>query len=81
MTDLNDFGHFLEGKIIAPPIILIVTGAVIFLIASLGCYGAIRESPMLLLLVNRFIQNQLQIVEMLALPIQVCRLAEHCVRH
>lgn len=52
LADLNDFGHFLEGKIIAPPIVLIVTGAIIFLIASLGCYGAMRESPMLLIVVS-----------------------------
>lgn len=52
LADLNEFGHFLEGKITAPPIVLIVTGAVIFLIASLGCYGAIRESPKMLMLVG-----------------------------
>lgn len=50
---MNEFNHFLEGKITAPPIVLIVTGAIIFFIASLGCYGAIRESPTLLMLVKR----------------------------
>lgn len=52
LADFNEFGHFLEGKITAPPIVLIVTGAVIFLVASLGCYGSIRESPRLLMLVR-----------------------------
>lgn len=31
------------------PVILIILGIVIFAIASLGCYGAIRESPTLLM--------------------------------
>lgn len=59
LADLNDFGHFLEGKVTAPPIILIVTGAIIFLIASLGCYGAIRESPTLLILVRVAVANMI----------------------
>lgn len=51
LADMNEFNHFLDGKITAPPIVLIVTGAIIFFIASLGCYGAIRESPTMLMLV------------------------------
>ncbi|EDW32526.1 GL10398 [Drosophila persimilis] len=49
LADVNEFNHFVEGRVIAPPIVLIVTGLVIFLIASLGCFGAIKESPTLLL--------------------------------
>lgn len=52
LADLNEYGHFVEGRIQAPPIVLIVTGALIFLIASLGCYGAIKESPTLLITVS-----------------------------
>ncbi|XP_037035111.1 23 kDa integral membrane protein [Bradysia coprophila] len=48
LSDINEFNYFLEGRVTAPPIVLIVTGAIIFLIASLGCYGAIRESPSML---------------------------------
>lgn len=36
LVDVNEYSHFLEGKIQAPPIILIITGALIFFIAFLG---------------------------------------------
>lgn len=36
LIDIHEYDHFLEGKIQAPPIILIVTGALIFFIAFLG---------------------------------------------
>lgn len=36
LADINEFNHFLEGRFQAPPIILIVTGAIVFFIASLG---------------------------------------------
>ncbi|XP_023179701.1 23 kDa integral membrane protein [Drosophila hydei] len=49
LADVNEFNHFVEGRVMAPPIVLIVTGLIIFLIASLGCFGAIKESPTLLL--------------------------------
>lgn len=52
LNDVDDFSHFLEGRITAPPIILIVTGLLIFLIAFLGCYGALKESPKLLMIVS-----------------------------
>lgn len=48
----DDFRHFLDGRITAPPIILIVLGLMIFFIAFLGCYGAIKESPKLLMAVS-----------------------------
>lgn len=53
LADFNEFNHFIEGRVLAPPIVLIVTGLIIFLIASLGCFGAIKESPTLLLTVRR----------------------------
>ncbi|EDV56466.1 CD63 antigen [Drosophila erecta] len=49
LADVNEFNHFVEGRVLAPPIVLIVTGLIIFLIASLGCFGAIKESPTLLI--------------------------------
>lgn len=49
LNDVDDFHHFLDGRLMAPPIILIVTGLLIFCIAFLGCYGALKESPKLLM--------------------------------
>ncbi|XP_020291393.1 CD63 antigen [Pseudomyrmex gracilis] len=43
LGDISEFNHFVEGRIIAPPIVLIVAGAIVFLIAFLGCYGALKE--------------------------------------
>ncbi|XP_058464553.1 23 kDa integral membrane protein [Malaya genurostris] len=48
LLDVNDYQHFVEDKLIAPPVVLIVVGTLVFLVASLGCYGAIKESPKLL---------------------------------
>ncbi|XP_015595889.1 CD63 antigen [Cephus cinctus] len=44
LADVGEFSHFLEGRIIAPPIVLIVAGAIVFIIAFLGCYGAVKEN-------------------------------------
>ncbi|XP_060528802.1 CD63 antigen-like [Cylas formicarius] len=49
LSDVGEFSHFMEGKVLAPPVVLIVTGCVVFLVASLGCYGAIRESYKMLM--------------------------------
>lgn len=43
LADVGDFNHFAESRIISPPIVLIVAGAVVFIIAFLGCYGAIKQ--------------------------------------
>lgn len=55
LNDVTDFNHFLDGRLAAPPIILIVTGLLIFIIAFLGCYGALKESPKLLMAVSKFL--------------------------
>lgn len=52
LADINDFKHFLEGRVIAPPVVLIIAGLLIFAIATLGCYGALKESPNLLMVVS-----------------------------
>lgn len=52
LADVGEFRHFMENRILAPPVILIVVGVVIFLIAFLGCYGAIRESYKMLIVVS-----------------------------
>ncbi|KAG5670435.1 hypothetical protein PVAND_000700 [Polypedilum vanderplanki] len=49
LNDVTDYSHFLEGRITAPPIMLIIAGLLIFLIAFFGCYGALKESPKLLI--------------------------------
>ena len=51
--DTSDYGHFIDGKITAPPIVLIVLGLLILLIAVLGCYGALKESPKYLMVVRK----------------------------
>ncbi|XP_032669233.1 CD151 antigen [Odontomachus brunneus] len=43
LADVGEFNHFMEGRIMAPPIVLIVAGSIVFIIAFLGCYGAIKE--------------------------------------
>ncbi|XP_034252162.1 CD63 antigen-like [Thrips palmi] len=49
---LSQFGgsqRFLEDRILAPPIVLIVAGSIVFLIAFLGCCGAIKENYLMLI--------------------------------
>ncbi|XP_077267954.1 CD63 antigen-like [Temnothorax americanus] len=43
LADVGEFNHFVESRIMAPPIVLIVAGSIVFIIAFLGCYGAIKE--------------------------------------
>lgn len=52
LADVGEFSHFMEGRLIAPPIVLIVAGVIVFLIAFLGCYGAIRENYYMLMAVS-----------------------------
>ncbi|XP_044271170.1 23 kDa integral membrane protein-like [Tribolium madens] len=49
LSDVGDFKYFMEDEILAPPIVLIVVAAIVFLVAFLGCFGAIRESYKLLI--------------------------------
>ncbi|KAJ8975390.1 hypothetical protein NQ317_008605 [Molorchus minor] len=49
LSDVGEFSHFMENKILAPPVVLIVVGVIVFLVASLGCYGAIKESYFMLM--------------------------------
>ncbi|KAK0160452.1 hypothetical protein PV328_007861 [Microctonus aethiopoides] len=48
LSEVYQFNHFLEGRLLVPPVILIVVGTIIFLIAFLGCYGAIKENFIML---------------------------------
>ncbi|KAF5306166.1 hypothetical protein FQR65_LT07442 [Abscondita terminalis] len=49
LADIGEFSHFMENRMLATPIVLIVAGTIIFIIAFLGCFGAIRESHSLLM--------------------------------
>nr|CAH7715071.1 unnamed protein product [Callosobruchus chinensis] len=49
LADVSDFSHFVTSDLVGPPIVLIVLGTIIFLVASLGCYGAIRENYKMLI--------------------------------
>ncbi|KAJ3642459.1 hypothetical protein Zmor_025247 [Zophobas morio] len=49
LSDVGNFKHFVENELLAPPVVLIVVGAIIFIVAFLGCFGAIRESYKLLI--------------------------------
>lgn len=53
LADVGEYNHFMEGRIIAPPIVLIVAGAIVFIIAFLGCYGAIKENYNMLIAVSK----------------------------
>ncbi|KAK6625733.1 hypothetical protein RUM43_006032 [Polyplax serrata] len=44
LKDVDDFSNFVENSTLAPPIILTVAGIIVFLIAFLGCCGAIKEN-------------------------------------
>lgn len=56
LTNVGQFNRFMETRIIAPPIVLIVAGTIVFIIAFLGCYGAIKENYNMLVAVS-FINN------------------------
>lgn len=52
LTDVGEFSHFMENRILAPPVVLIVAGAIVFIVAFLGCFGAVREKPSILIAVS-----------------------------
>ncbi|XP_063227101.1 23 kDa integral membrane protein-like isoform X2 [Bacillus rossius redtenbacheri] len=47
-AQISEVNQFLDGKFSGPPIVLIVLGSVIFVVAFLGCCGAVRESTCML---------------------------------
>ncbi|XP_003695409.1 CD9 antigen-like [Apis florea] len=48
----EDFSHFLDPSYFSPATLLIVVGIFVFIIAFLGCCGALRESTCMVLVVN-----------------------------
>lgn len=83
LNDVMDFNHFLDQRITAPPIILIVTGLIIFGIAFLGCYGALKESPKLLMMVSFLNKILLHVKNQLSnmMSFSVCVLAWNNLYH
>ncbi|KAG8314637.1 tetraspanin 6 [Homalodisca vitripennis] len=49
LTEVGSYSHFLENKVLAPPIVLIIAGSIVFFIAFLGCCGAIKENYYMLI--------------------------------
>lgn len=52
LADISDYQHFLENRIIAPAVLLVITGSIVFIIAFLGCYGALKEHYYMLIAVS-----------------------------
>lgn len=48
----EDFSHFLDSSYFSPATLLIVVGALIFIIAFCGCCGALKESTCMVLMVG-----------------------------
>lgn len=52
LVDVGEYSHFMESRILVPPIVLIVAGAIVFIVAFLGCFGAVKEKPSILISVG-----------------------------
>lgn len=48
----EDFAHFLDPKYFSPATLLLVVGIMIFVIAFMGCCGAIKESTCMVMVVS-----------------------------
>lgn len=46
----DDFSKFLDPKYISPATLLIIVGILVFVIAFLGCFGALKESTCMVLI-------------------------------
>ncbi|XP_063225389.1 CD63 antigen [Bacillus rossius redtenbacheri] len=46
---VREHGHFMTSPLLATPVVIIIVGCLIFLVAFLGCCGAVRESYNMLL--------------------------------
>ncbi|KAG8036139.1 hypothetical protein G9C98_004719 [Cotesia typhae] len=49
LADVGNYNHFMGGRILAPAIVLIIIGIIVFVIAFLGCFGAVKEKHILLI--------------------------------
>lgn len=48
LANVMEYSRFVDGAVLAPPVVLIVLGGVVFIIAFLGCCGAIKENYLML---------------------------------
>lgn len=48
----ENFSHFLDPSYFSPATLLIVVGILVFIIAFMGCCGALRESTCMVLVVS-----------------------------
>lgn len=53
LSEISDFNYFLEGRMMTPPIILMVAGTIVFIITFFGCYGAMKKNYNFLVAVKR----------------------------
>lgn len=49
----RQYQHFLDNSFFSVPSLLVAVGSIIFIIAFLGCCGAIRESYCMIITVRR----------------------------
>ncbi|XP_051157018.1 CD63 antigen-like [Leptopilina boulardi] len=43
-NDVVYYGHFMEPRLAIPPVVLVIAGIIVFISASCGCFGTVRES-------------------------------------
>jgi len=51
----ENFSHFLDPSYFSPATVLIVVGILVFIIAFMGCCGALRESTCMVLVVSEYL--------------------------
>lgn len=49
---MKEYFGLIDGQFSSAAVLLVVVGVIIFFIASFGCFGAIRESRVLVLVVS-----------------------------
>lgn len=47
-TIFGDFEHFLDSHFLSPPALLVAIGVIMLIVATFGCFGALKESTMLI---------------------------------
>lgn len=47
-----NYSQFIDEKLFTAPMLLIIAGVIVFIVASFGCCGAIKESNFMLITVS-----------------------------
>lgn len=73
----GDFRQFVDDHFLSPPALLIAIGFILIFVATLGAYGAIKESVMLINMVSReflilFLKNILKFIDLFFPQYGVC---------